>query len=62
MKVLIVDDHALFRHGLIRLLKGEEDIKIVENSQLKHLLNLFFEDKDFVKVMKKLIVGKNFLL
>jgi len=29
MKVLIVDDHALFRHGLIRLLKGEDDIKII---------------------------------
>ncbi|MGG0337198.1 response regulator [Priestia aryabhattai] len=40
IKVLLVDDHALFLHGLKQLLEVEEDIQIVDT--LSDPLHLFF--------------------
>lgn len=52
MRVLIADDHAVFRQGLINLLKGSEDIEIVGDAHDGRMaMNLIAETKPDVAIL-----------
>ena len=52
MRFLVIEDHALVREGLVRLLAGYEDgAEVVESPEFEHALSVLNEREDFDLVL-----------
>ena len=52
MRFLVIEDHALVREGLVRLLAGYEDgAEVVESPDFEHALSVLNEREDFDLVL-----------